>query len=60
MSALPPKPLSVTGMSALCHRRTRPYSITSSAIASTPGGIVRPSALAVFERSVNQAFKKAS
>src|SRR5215471_12462051 len=30
-------------------RIERRYSITSSAIASTPGGMVRPSALAVFE-----------
>ena len=36
------------GMSALCQKRTSDtYSITSSAIAMTPGGIVSPSALAV-------------
>jgi hypothetical protein len=40
-------------MSALCQKRTKcvqqnnAYSITSSAIASTPDGIVRPSVLAV-------------
>src|SRR5262245_29010878 len=35
------------GMSALGQKRTSPYSITSSARASTAGGTARPSALAV-------------
>jgi len=44
-------------MSALCQKQTyavqqkHPYSITSSAIASTPGGIVRLSAVAVLRLS---------
>jgi hypothetical protein len=44
---------------AMCHNRTHApqqpasYSITSSAIASTPGGIVRSSALAVLRLIAN-------
>jgi hypothetical protein len=49
MSALPPKADMYSAMSALCHKRTwRIYSITSSARASSEGGTVKPSALAVF------------
>ena len=47
-SALPPKADMQLGMSALCQQRTFAYSITSSALASSVGGTVRPSAFAVF------------
>ena len=46
-------------MSALCHKQThalqqkRGYSITSSAMASTPDGIVRPSVLAILRLIIN-------
>src|ERR1700722_3526829 len=47
---------------AVCHKPTHPvqqkspYSITSSAMASTLGGIVRPSALAVLRFITNSNF----
>ena len=62
MSALPPKAdigtqsrdvRFVPKADILRCGKERRYSITSSAIASTPGGIVRPSALAVFALMTN-------
>src|SRR5262249_35276394 len=49
MSALPPK----ADMCRTCARALHTYSITSSAIASTPDGIARPSVLAVLRLSTN-------
>jgi hypothetical protein len=54
--------ITAIGMSALGHKRTHAaqqiasYSITSSAIASTPDGLVRPNALAVLRLMTSSTF----
>jgi hypothetical protein len=56
VSALPPKADMFAvqlGMSALGHKRTSPYSITSSARASSIGGTVRPMALPVLRLTIS-------